>query len=402
MKSSGDSIRCSPEMKLLCACVRPSSAAIPAGDGIDWSRFLRLATNHHVIPLAHQSLKRAAQGGAPVPPEFLDSFRRRYMAIAAHNVRAVETARRLQRLMDTNGIQWMPVKGPALAVLAYGSPSLRQFEDLDFIVRRGDLLRSIGLLEAEGYRAREIPPSASRSRYLASLQDWSMQKPGEALHLDLKPVLISHVLSRPSSVDFLASACRPLPMGDGRELFSPGPEAMLLAVCVDGSNEMWFKLSSVADAAHLLAGFPDADWAGLLGVAAGMGHRRSLLVGALVAEDVLGCPLPEAFQKEARRDGLARRLAAEAAGCLRAGTSLQPGIIRQNRFAFRTRERWWDRWRFVSRLLFVPGPADLHQIALPDALYPLYSCLRPFRLAGDALRGRPRRIRASKTDGPES
>lgn len=389
----------SAEMKWLCACASPvrSGALVEEafqGRPVDGSRLRTLAMNHHVVPLVYQALKGVARKtSAVIPAEFLACFHRDYMAIAAHNLRAMATLHRLQRLMEANGIRLVPIKGPALALLAYGSPSMRQFEDLDLIVRREDLLRAVGLLEQEGYAPREIPLAASRTRYLASLQDWSLHKPGETLHLDLKPVLISHALSGPRTADFMAQSCRPLAMDGGLSLLAPGPEAMLLAVCLDGANEMWGKLSSVADAGRLLTAFPGADWAGLLREASRFGQKRSLLVGAHLAVILLDCPLPEAFQPEARQDAAARRLAGKAAKQMLAETSLRTGMVWQSQFAYRTRERTRDRWRFLSRLLFVPGAMELNQIVLPDAFYPLYSCMRPFRLAWDALRGRrPRRI----------
>lgn len=382
----------SPEMARLLACASPMPRLVPEGQAIDWPRFMDLATHHHVLPLAYRALKAAAREGEAVPVELLAYLQRRQMAIAAHNVRATAILRRLQRLAESAGIRLVPIKGPALAALAYGSTSLRQFEDLDLLVRQEDLLRAVDLLEREGYALREIPPRADRARYAAWLQDWSLQKPGEALHLDLKPVLISHTLSRPSSVAWMETFCRNLPTGEGESLLAPGPEAMMLAVCVDGANELWPKLSSVADAAALLSRFPDADWAGLMEAAARLGHRRSVLVGAQVAHLLLGCPLPSAIREAAARVRAVRRLAEEAAARMAAGVSLSTGIVRQSAFAFRTREGWSDRMRFLGRLLFVPGAADLHQMPLPSAGYPLYSCTRPFRLAGDAFRGRSRRV----------
>ena len=392
----------SPEMELLCVCTRPGEHSEPT-DGpfpprpVDWSRFRTLATNHHVIPSTYRALKAVAKKkSANIPVEFLACLQRDYMAIAAHNLRATATLCRLQDLLEAQGIRLVPIKGPVLGVLAYGSTSMRQFEDLDLLVPVKDLLRAVDLLEQEGYSAREIPAAASRIRYLASLQDWSLQKPGEALHLDLKPVLIAHTLAGPQTADFMSEACRPIETGAGRSVLAPGPEAMLLAVCMDGANEMWAKLSSVADAGALLSNVAGADWAGLLRDAARFGQKRSLLTGALLAELLLGCPLPEAFRKEARRDAPAGRLAKTAADRMLSERSLQTGVVRQSWFAFQTRDRFRDRARFLYRLLFVPGAADLNQISLPDAWYPLYSCLRPFRLAWDAVRGKPRRIVAAK------
>ena len=219
-----------------------------------------------------------------------------------------------------------------------------------------------------------------------------MHKPGKTPHVDLKPALISHALADRRATEYMVGACRSIALGDGRACFAPGPEAMLLAVCMDGANEMWAKLSSVADAAALLSNVAGADWAGLLRDAGRLGQKRSLLTGVLVAEQVLGCVLPEVFRKAAAGDSAARRLAKAAADRMLSERSLRTGAVRRAGYAFCTRDRLRDRARFLFRLLFVPGAADLNQMSLPDAWHPLYSCLRPFRLAWDAARGRARRI----------
>ena len=404
-RGSSDSRSPRREMRFLCACVGPASApealdrALAEGP-VDWGLVIALATSHHVIPLARRALRRLAERKAgAVSSECLARLRRDSMAIAAFNLRAAEVLRRLQGLLAAEGIALVPVKGPALALLAYGSTSMRQFEDLDLIVRREELPRAVERLEAEGYRLREIPPTASRARHLASLQDWSMRRPGESPHLDLKPVLISHALSGPESAERMARACRPLAMDGGRSLSAPGAEAMLLAVCLDGANEMWAKLSSVADAGWLLGTASGADWEGLLREARRFGQRRSLLVGARLAERLLGVEPPEAFRRAFGEDPAAGRLAGRAAERMEGGMSLRTGIVRQMGFAFQTRERARDRWRLVVRTLFVPGAAELNGMALPDALHPLYSCARPFRLAWDAWRGRSRRVWAAEGGG---
>ncbi len=393
------------EMDLLCDCIAPNRSASLKGDllrtrSVDWPRFFALATNHHVIPLVYQALKSMADGGAAIPPEWLAQFRTRYLSIAAYNVRAMALLHRLQQLMEAQGIRLVPVKGPALAMLAFGDVASRQFEDLDLIVRREDMLRAVAALERDGYALRELSITADRKRYLATLQNWSLEKPGKP-PLDLKPVLISHALIGPESADYMASACRRLPIDDKRVLWAPGPEAMLLATCMDGANEMWFKLSAVADVAALLAAHADRDWHGFLAEAARWGQRRSLLVGAGVAEELLGCDLPSAFREGDRRDPAARRLARQAAERLRALAPRHAIVGRQTWFALQTRERARDRLRFGQRLLFVPGAFELAALPLPGVLYPVHSLLRPFRLAWDVLvrKGRQRRLTIQPTGG---
>ena len=394
-----------PEMDLLCACLAPGRPRLSAngrwgGRPVDWPRLLALATNHHVVPLVYRALAADAGNAAGIPAEWLAQFRSRRMAIAAYNVRAMALLHRLQRLAESQGIRLIPVKGPALAMLAHDDVALRQFEDLDLLVRQEDLLRAVELLEREGYRLRELSGSVCRARYAAALQNWSLEKSGGP-PLDLKPVLISHALTGPASVDFMAAACRRVSIDDKRFLWAPGPEAMLLAVCLDGASEMWFKLSSVADAGALLEKYADRDWKSFLGMAARLGQRRSLLVGAGLAEELLGCDLPPAFREGDRRDPAARRLARQAAERLRALAPRHAFVVRQNWFALQTRERLRDRLRYVLRMLFVPGAFDLAAVRLPGVLHPLHSLLRPVRLAWDVLarKGRPRRLTVRAADG---
>ena len=399
-----------PEMDWLCKCIAPAGTVGTEPDPpeplqlegrppcrpmeIHWPKILELATNHHVLPLVYRALK----AGPSIPPEVLSQLHVAHLSIAAYNFRAQALLHRLQQLMDANGIQLIPIKGPALATLAYGDVALRQFEDLDLIVRREDLLRAVELLERDGWGLRELSRFVDRKRYLATLQNWSLEKPGHP-PLDLKPVLVSHAFCGPSSADFTASACRRIPIDEQRSLWFPGPEAMLLAVCMDGANEMWVKLSSVADAGALLAKYPELDWDKFLGAAAGLGQRRSLLVGACLAEELLGCELPPAFRAGEKRDPAARRLAREAAERLRTLAPRHSAVFRQSLFAVRTRDRARDRIRFLRRLLFVPGAYEFG--TRPGMPYALHAAMRPFRLAWDVFvrRGRHRRLTVRPANG---
>ena len=161
----------------------------------------------------------------------------------------------------------------------------------------------------------------------------------------------------------------------------------LLAVCLDGANEMWFKLSAVADVGALLAQCADLDWARLLDEAQRQGQRRSLLVGACLAEELLDADLPAAFRAAAADDPTARRLARSVAARLRTEAPRQDIVLRQTVFALRTRERLRDRWRFIRRLLCVPGAYEFTRWPWPR-LQPFYALVRPLRLAWTvAVRG---------------
>ena len=69
----------------------------------------------------------------------------------------------LIKIMDlyrSQGIQAMPYKGPVLAVQAYGDVTLREFDDLDIVLRQRDMAKANDAIQGAGYRPRF--PSISR------------------------------------------------------------------------------------------------------------------------------------------------------------------------------------------------------------------------------------------------
>src|SRR5260370_38643204 len=86
--------------------------------------------------------------GKTLPASLAESFQ--------DNTRnSVQLTAELFRLLDLfarEGIQVLPFKGPTLAMAAYGNLALRQFTDLDLLIRKEDVLRARGILLENGYR----------------------------------------------------------------------------------------------------------------------------------------------------------------------------------------------------------------------------------------------------------
>src|SRR6185503_8502263 len=69
--------------------------------------------------------------------------------------------------LDARGIPVIPLKGPTLAVRAYGDIGLRQFSDLDVLVRQSDVSRIQALLIENGFTPHQR---------LTSAQDAALQR----------------------------------------------------------------------------------------------------------------------------------------------------------------------------------------------------------------------------------
>jgi len=54
-------------------------------------------------------------------------------------------------LLDGHGVECVPYKGPTLALRAYGDLAMREFGDLDLLVRARDVLKAKSVLMGRGY-----------------------------------------------------------------------------------------------------------------------------------------------------------------------------------------------------------------------------------------------------------
>jgi hypothetical protein len=127
------------ELELLLSTLRHRETGNPAT--IDWQTLLGFADSHGVLPI----FCREYRGLLP------ESWKARARSMWANSA---FLARELECLLEhfrVRGLEVLPLKGPLLAQVLYGSPSLRQSDDLDLLVRPRDFSRARALLLDLGF-----------------------------------------------------------------------------------------------------------------------------------------------------------------------------------------------------------------------------------------------------------
>jgi len=136
-----------PEKQLLIYCartrMRPEIAEkirLLAAGALNWDALLSEAEGNAVVPLLYRQLNAIAADVVPTP-----RMQRVSEASRANTLRCLSlTAALVQilRLFQSEGIVALPYKGPVLAAQAYGDVLLRQFDDVDIIVRDRDMAKA--------------------------------------------------------------------------------------------------------------------------------------------------------------------------------------------------------------------------------------------------------------------
>lgn len=371
------------ELLLACARARAAPAVIRelASSRIDWPRLLGLAQHHALAPLVSWRLREAC--AEAVPGETLDALNECFRRNVARSLFLTGELLEILGVLRAAGVSAIPFKGPVLAWWLYGHPGLREFTDLDLLVRRKDVSRVRELLGARGYRSKAALDGRLERTFLRWSCQWPLVRQDERAAVDLHWGIVPGYFSLRLEAEPLATVAVA-----GREIPTFGPEDTLLILVIHGTKHCWMPLGLLCDLAMLIetAGI---DWERVLARAGALGLRRRLLVGLWLARELLGAALPERVLGRLAAEARALKLASE----IRERFLTDRPASGESRFHLRSMDRMRDRVRFLLGTIFEPTEADWDSLRIPPSLFPLYYLARPLRLLAKHGSRQARRLR---------
>jgi hypothetical protein len=361
--------RFDPEFELLLACCDPASrldiTSLLTPD-VDWERVLESGGHHRLIPALHAALK--GKNGVP------STLRVRAHKHAWRVLHFTVELTKIARCFEQREIEFLAHKGPALAQLLYGNPAMRQFGDLDVIVRSKDFGRAKDALIELGYDpGLRLSPQQEKS-FLLSGYECSFGLNSERHLVELQWQIVPRFCSINFDVDALFSRSMQIDL-DGISLRTMGHEDLLLVLCVHAAKHEWAQLAMLRDIATL-ANF-NLDWNWIFAEARRLGILKILQVSLLSVRKLVNLSLRAQLPRPTRG---AVEISSAAVARLQNNYESDTESIRYFRAQLQTRERWRDRMAFVWRLATTPSVQEWQAIQIPDRYFALYRGVRIARL----------------------
>lgn len=312
---------------------------------------------------------------------------------ALDSLRIAKAACDLSALLDAAGVDWISIKGPALAQLAYRSTAIKTSRDFDILVAPGDFALVSGLLEAGGYQRVEPGPEVTADQlatWMNYYKDCGWRHPTTGMLVEVHCRLFANRRLMP--LIGLASARQDVELpGIGTlPTLAPGPLYAYLAG--HGAVSAWSRLKWLADIAALLRPIGPEAIAELHANAVAFGGGRCSAQALLLAERVLGLRLPEGLAEALRRDPAVRRL--ERLGLAELGGRNETEEVDWSGFATLPSQAahllLGGSWRYVGAEIAqkFANPVDRAREVLPPSLSALYPLLAARRYFGRRLRPR--------------
>ena len=341
-------------------------------DGIDWTQFAQKAVAHGLTSSAAYTLARIAPD--QLPGDIRDAFHAVMDEMSRRSCALFDELGRLVEALADNGVETIPLRGPVLAIQAYGGLGRRDVGKLEYLVHDSDIAPALAALRKLDYDERDAP------------FDWNQGIQGHVALFGRSSgtsVVLRTRLSSPNmdfDIDYPALWRRSKGTElSGKTLLMLAPEDGLHHLALCGGTQMWRKLKWLCDLAAFITSYPKLDWTFAAECARAQGYPRALLLATALARKYLHLPVPAAIVRAELADAIIGPMVRRV---VESWQSDDPIFSRSDNSLSMDRLRLHDgivrRVRYVARTVFSPQrrapslrrPHDARPASIPVRLIP--------------------------------
>ena len=372
-------------LKLLIVCCQPDPTeeeivfirdTLPA---IDSTLLATLANKHCVFPLVHKSLHTYPHEECPLSHKVLSTFKSYYMKISQHNMLMSAELIQIIQLLATHNIKALAFKGPALSQMAYGDITLRQFGDLDILIRKKDRTKMMQVLIAQHYVPEINLKEATKETFFNCVNVIGLHKESTGILVEIHWELLSKNYAIDWEEKSLWDTQKSIKINQ-KDIPVLSTEQHLLYLCAHGSKHLFERLEWICDIDRSIRANKDLDWELILSEAEKLGIRRMLYLGLVLSQQFFRTNLPESIQEEITQDKKIPKLISKIIKLNFSKDTQASKNYSTFGLLWSMRESFLDQLRFAWRGMFAPKFDDFKYIQLPSHLSFLYPLVRPFRL----------------------
>lgn len=287
-----------PEIRLILLLLRePDPTAPPVlPAGLEWSCFLE-AVDAHRLALA---LRLDHPAIALLPPPVAAGLRARRSAGAMRALMMAGALAGAMQALRAAGIQALALKGPAFAALLQGSATDRLSTDLDIAVALTDMATAAMVLAGLGFALAGPVDHAATTSW-----QWPLRRAADQMMIELHSLPLSRNMD-PVAVMIGWDSAVSVNVG-GQPLATPNLPLAVVYAAQHGCRHRWFRLFWLLDIDRA-ARSPALDWIDVLDVARRTGCEGHVFLALVLANRLLGTPLPEPVRDKAGQLARARFL----------------------------------------------------------------------------------------------
>jgi hypothetical protein len=343
---------------------------------LDWEWFKRIVERNQIVPLVYQNLHKTLSDFSH--SKILKSLRDSALGQTRYGMSQAAELVRVSESIGRAGLEMLALKGLTLSVIAYGNLTMRSTGDIDLLVPPTQVLEVERVLVSLGYKRFEPGAKLTPRRMQHYLRYYKhfiyVSEKGMPLELHWRLFLNTPILK---GEDTRFPRTMSVTVGPGA-VSTLNRNELFLYLCAHGAIHGWPILKWLADIGALLGVMTAENLADIVAQADELGLMAELRSALILVDLFLAIERPTAdLPSEADRTverivTMAQRLLTAKNYCLEIHRLPRFGMFF---YDLRLRSSWRYRSEDIRRALVFPDDWEL--IDLPDALFPLYTAVRP-------------------------
>ncbi len=230
----------------------------PPWNRAQWEDFASVCAFHGVSAYLHSRVGREAWRDAP--PEVRESIALEARAVAVRNMEIAGAIGELAASLRSRDVPWLLLKGPAVAIAAYGDIGRRSFGDLDIFVRAEDAPAAGDALRELGYAASKSPEGhAFGAKAVAKDFECAFGlRDDRRIVVDLHWGLAPRIMGFRAPFETLWKRRDSIALG-GNDIAVPGRVDLAWYLAIHGSRHLWYRWTWLCDLALVMAQLAPAE-----------------------------------------------------------------------------------------------------------------------------------------------
>lgn len=374
--------RSEAEEELLLCCARTimddvteSRIEYLVQSDLNWDYLLRIASIHCLKPLLYWQLNQICPD--QIPSEFMSNLKEFLNNNAKNNLFFMQELIEVVKTLNNHHIESVPYKGPILALQAYGNLSMRQFSDLDLLVKKDDVPFIKEILISKGYKPEFNLNSVQEQNYMNSQRELKLIHETKGISLELHWKFSGVFQNLPPNAEKMFLKNLDILDIGGVQIPKISPENLILILSIHNASHHWSSLAWLVDIATLIKN-QKIDWSQVLKTSQKLSIRKILFINLYLCQSLLDLELDNDISNYLNDDSV-RKTANIFVNNLFSDKS-ENGLIENMQISIKLREKKIDGIKDGLSGIFKPSFYELNHLDVPPYLFFIYHIYRPFNL----------------------
>ncbi|UPT76862.1 nucleotidyltransferase family protein [Sulfurovum sp. XGS-02] len=377
------------ELSFLIACCQtePSEEDISCifsylnAEHLDLNVLINLLNAHGILPLVYKTIKKIVEDDSylnathlTLNDEILIELKAHYMSISQRNMLMSAELIRIMKLLEDNGIEALAFKGPTLAQQVYGDITLRQFGDLDVLIKKEDIYKIDDLLQSHGYKRLLTLTPVQEKIWIKYAHDLGLIHSQKGTHFEMHWSFLDEDYPMQLNLDSYWNNLQKIEI-NGKKIPTFSSENLLVYLCIHGSKHLWERIGWIKDIDLLIKNY-EIDWERINEISKNTNFERMIYLGLLLSNELFDTPLPSDINTQIQRVpkidivskfileswNIPKSTFAKTSAKLKLFTKTKEQII------------------YLHKVILKPSFNEYWFIDLPKGLYWVYYLVRPYLL----------------------